>query len=65
MLNERAKLVEELYKLKGAFELVGQALDNLIGNVHERMVELDERVKQLEDTNELRERRRRLDATNK
>jgi archaellum component FlaC len=62
MFNERAKLIDELYKLKEAFELVGHGLDNLIGNVHERIVELEERVKQLEDTNELRERRRRLSA---
>jgi hypothetical protein len=65
MFNERAKLIEELYRLKKAFELVGHALDNLIGNIQERIVELEERVKQLEDTNELREARRCLDATNK
>jgi hypothetical protein len=62
--NERAKLIEELYKLKEAFGLVGHALDNLIGNFYERIVELEERVKQLEHTNELRERQRGLDATN-
>jgi hypothetical protein len=65
MFNERAKLIEELYRLKEAFELVRHALDNLIGNVQERIVELDERVKQLENTNELREARRCLNATNK
>jgi uncharacterized protein Yka (UPF0111/DUF47 family) len=64
MFNERAKLIDELYKLKEAFELVGHALDNLIGNAHERIVEIDKRVKQLEEANDSRERRRRLNATN-
>jgi hypothetical protein len=49
MSNERTKLIDELYKLKEAFELVGHALDKLIGNVYERIVELEQRVKQLED----------------
>jgi hypothetical protein len=59
--NERTKLIEELYKLKEAFEVGGHALDNLIGNVYERIVELEERVERLEDT-KLGERRRRVDA---
>jgi hypothetical protein len=63
MFNERAKLIEELYRLKEAFELVGHALDSLIGNVQERIVELEDKVKQLENTNELREAPRCLNAT--
>jgi hypothetical protein len=65
MSNERRRFIEELYNLKDAFELVGHASDNLIGKVHERIAELEERVKQLEDTNELGQRQGCLDATNK